>query len=144
MNKSLPDKHVRKAIYTAFNNTVVDGETVKVYDSLQTNLASNEKAYILMSSQGNDVEGNKCESFYNSDILLEVCTWYKGTGNPGSRLLADNILDKLRDTLKGGIDISEGGLEVISQLMSFPNDLVSNLPNGTLIRKFLRLELVIK
>ena len=76
--------------------------------------------------------------------MLEVCTWYKGTGNPGSRLLADNILDKLRDTLKGGIDISEGDLEVISQLMSFPNDLVSNLPNGTLIRKFLRLELLIK
>ena len=139
MNKSLPDKHVRKAIYTAFNNTVVDGETVKVYDSLQTNLASNEKAYILMTSQGNEVEGNKCESFYNSDILLEVCTWYKGTGNPGSRLLADNILDKLRDTIKGGIDITGGGLEVITQKMSFPTDLVTNFGNGTLIRKFLRL-----
>lgn len=144
MNKTLPDKWIRKAIFDAFNGTIIDGETVKVYDTFATTLDDNEKAYILMSAQGNDTEATKCEDFWESDILLEVCTWYKGVGNPGSRLLADNILESLRNTLHPGLDLTAGGLVVQSQLMTFPNDIGTNLPNGTLFRKFLRLELRIK
>ncbi len=141
MNKIIPDKFIRKAVFDAFNGTVVDGVTVNVYDSFVTSFPDSDKAYIVISSQGNEVDANKCAGLWEHDVLLEVCTWYKGTGNTGSRLLADNILDELRDALKGGLDLSAGGLEVVGQVMSFPNDRASTFPNGTLIRKFLRLEL---
>ena len=140
MNKSLPDKEVRKAIFTAFDGTVVSTKTINVFDSLYPTTSTNDSAYVLMTAQGNDTDNNKCDSYWNHDILLEVAVWYKGTGNPGSGVLADDILDSLRNTLKDGLTLG-GGLTQQSQVMTFPNDIVSNLPNGTLIRKFMRLEM---
>ena len=69
-----------------------------------------------------------------------------GVSNPGSRLLADNVLEALRLALQNNLDLdyATSGLTVDNQLMSFQNDLVTNLTNGTLYRKFLRLELRIK
>lgn len=144
MDKTLPDKWIRKAIYDAFNDTVVDGKTIKVFDSHVPNPDGNNDAYVLMTVQSNDLEHNKCEDFWSSDITLAVTTCYQGTGNPGSRLLGDNILDALRDAIKDPLDLSGGGLTVLKQVMNFPRDLTSDMPNGTLFRKFLRLEMRIK
>ena len=93
MVKPIPDKYVRKAIFTALNNIVVDGNTIPCFDSrVPTDNTKNH--YILMSSQTNDVNKyTKCGSAYESTILLDIITSYYGVGNTGSRLLADNILD---------------------------------------------------
>jgi len=144
MNKTLPDKWIRKAIYDVFNGTTVDSQTINVYDSRYTADTANNPAYVILSVQSNEVDYNKCDKFWLSNILLEVCTLYGGTGNVGSRLLADNVLDSLRAALVPDLDLSAGGLEVMQQLHSFPSDLSTTLPNGQLFRKFLRLELKIK
>lgn len=144
MNKPVPDSYIRKAIFNAFNGTIVDNKTINVYDSRYTSVGPNNEAYVLMTTQSNDVSYNKCSNFWESDILLEVCTIYKSVSNVGSRLLADNILEALRQALQTNLDLSGSGLVVDNQLMSFPNDLPTPLQNGSFFRKFLRLEIRIK
>ena len=63
MIKSLPNKWVKKAVYDVINNIVVDGKTIRCYD---TNVTGNTKPnyYTLLTTQSNDVEkANKCEYF---------------------------------------------------------------------------------
>lgn len=144
MNKSLPDKWIRKAIYTAINNIVVDGETIPCYDSRVTS-DTIPQHYVLMTTQTNDVsKENKCEHFWESDILLDIITSYDSTGNTGSRLLADNILDEVRrltDSLT--LDVASG-LNIIFNTQSFPNDISTITPNESVFRKFIRIQLKIR
>ena len=146
MNKTLPDSYIRKAIFDVFDGTIVDGKMINVYDTRYTSNTQELDGYVLMTTQSNEVLYNKCSDFWVSDCLLEVCTIYRGTSNVGSRLFADNILNALRLALIPDLDLNfaVSGLTIDSQLMTFPNDLTTNLVNGTLFRKFLRLELRIK
>ena len=146
MVKTLPDKYIRKAVFDVFSGTVVDGQIINVYDTRYTSNTTNKEGYILMTTQSNEVLYNKCSDFWASDCLLEVCTLYRGVSNVGSRLFADNILDALRLALQADLDLNfaVSGLTIDSQLMTFPVDLVTNLNNATLFRKFLRLEMRIK
>jgi len=146
MNKPIPDSYIRKAVFNVFNGTIVDGKTINVYDTRYTKKGANNEAYVLMTVQSNDVLYNKCSNFWSSDLLLEVCNLTLGVSNPGSRLLVDQVLEALRLALQPDLDLDfvTSGLTIDSQLMSFPNDLVTNLNNGTLYRKFLRLEMRIK
>ena len=143
MVKSLPDKWIRKAIYDAINNMVVDGINIPCYD---TRVVANggKNHYILMTTQTSDVSKlTKCENSYESSILLDIITSYDGAGNVGSRLLADNILDKAReltDTLV--LDVSSG-LNILRQTQSFPNDLATITDTENVFRKFMRIELFI-
>jgi len=144
MNKTLPDKWIRKAVYTAINNIVVDGNTIPCYD---TRVTSNiiPDHYILMTTQTNTVQKeNKCENFWQSDIVLDIITSYDSTGNPGSRLLADNIMDSVRNLTKSlTLDVA-CGLTIIFSTQNFPNDITTLTPNETIFRKLMRLELKIK
>jgi hypothetical protein len=145
MIKELPDKWIRKAIFTTFDNTTVDGKVVRVYDFRQTGKNA-VSTYVLQTTQSNTVDdGNKCEYLWESNILLEVVSSFDATNNTGSRLLADNVLDALKDALAGGITLDvASGLKVLSQTMTFPNDLITVTQNKNVFRKFLRLELKIK
>lgn len=143
MNKALPDKWVRKAVHTAINNLVVDSKTIKCYDSRVTgrNIPNH---YTIMSTQTNVVsKTNKCEDMYESSILIDVFTSYKGSGNTGSRLLSDNIMDAVRNATNNlTLDVSSG-LVVQRQTQDFPNDIVSITENQNIFRKLMRLELTI-
>ncbi len=147
MIKSLPDKWIRKAITDAFNGSVVDGQTINAYDTNITNDGNTDtpRNYVLMTTQSNEVDkADKCEHFWDSYILLDIITTYKRKGNQGSRLLADNILDELREAL---VDLqldAASGLEIINQRMSFPSDLHATNGGEIIYRKFLRLNLYIK
>jgi len=142
MVKTLPDKYIRKAVFNAVNNIVVDTITIPCYDTRVTGKV--EDNYILMSGQSNEVDkSNKCSDKWESQILLEIYTSYDLQGNTGSRLLADNILDKVReltDTLT--LDVASG-LEIVTQNQSFPNDLTSTTINQIVYRKFIRIEFLI-
>jgi hypothetical protein len=143
MNKTLPDKWVRKAISQAINNIVVDGKIIPCYDTRVTG-SKQPKAYVLMTTQTNQViKPNKCESRWSSSILLDIVTIYDGGGNAGSRLLADDIVDAIRNlTLMIELDPTSG-LTVLTQNEDFPNDLSSITATQNVFRKFIRYELII-
>lgn len=143
MNKTLPDKFVRKAVFDAINDIVVDTLTIPCFDS-EVPEGLEVDHYVLMTTQTNTVDkSNKCEYWYESSILLDIVTSYSGVGNPGSRLLADNIADAVRsatDVLT--LDVSSG-LVVLRQTQSFPNDVVTKTSVENIFRKFIRIELTI-
>lgn len=147
MNKTLPDKWVRKAVYDAINDIVVSGLVIPCYDTHVTYNAQSDEPqhYVLMTTQTNDVDKrNKCEWFYESSILLDVITSFSGAGNNGSRLLADNITDACRNALVDlELDVASG-LEITTETMNFPADITTDTGAETIFRKFLRLELRIK
>lgn len=143
MNKNLPDKWIRKAVYDAINNISVDGNIIPCYDSKVT--GRNKKPhYVLITTQNNIAENvNKCEKQWRSFILLDIVTTYKNSGNTGSRLLADNILDEVRNLTDNlTLDVSSG-LKIVWQKDTFPNDIVTITDNNSIYRKFLRIELYI-
>ena len=123
MLKINPNKHIRKAIYTAINNMVVNGLTIPCYD---TRVKPNETPnfYVLMTSQNkNRLSVNKCEDFWEADILLDIVTIYPAFGATGSRLLVDDIEDKVRDLTKNLVvenfkvifhDVDQTGLDNIN------------------------------
>jgi len=143
MIKTLPDKWVRKAVYDAINDMVVDGIEIPCYDTrVVANGGTNH--YVLMNTQTNTVDkATKCENSYESSILLDIVTSYDGAGNTGSRLLADNISDKVRELTDDlTLDVASG-LTILRQTQDFPNDIATITDTENVFRKFVRLELYI-
>lgn len=144
MDKSLPDKWVRKAIFESMNEINVGGTIIPFYD---TNVPGGDipPFYVLMTTQTNDVDkANKCEWFWQSSILLDIVTSYDLPNNPGSRLIADNIADEVRNKINSiQLDVSSG-LEIITKTQSFPNDIATTTQNENIFRKLIRLEMLIK
>tara|TARA_R110000796_G_scaffold13433_1_gene43368 strand:- start:914 stop:1351 length:438 start_codon:yes stop_codon:yes gene_type:complete len=145
MNKSLPDKWVRKAIHTAINNMVVSGKTIPCYDTRVPSNNTQSDFYVIMSTQTNSVlKLNKCEDFWESSILLDVITSYKGVGNPGSRLLVDDILNNIISLTDNLVLDAASGLDIIFQTENGINDLSSETDTENIFRKLMRIELTIK
>lgn len=147
MDKSLPDKWVRKAISAVLNNVNVSGQLIPCYD-LEVTRDVNKDApthYILMTSQSNEVDKlSKCDHLWESNIVLDIVTRFPGQGNPGSRVLADDILDSCRNLTKDlQLDILSG-LEIVRITQSFPQDINSKSGDENIFRKLMRLELTIK
>ena len=143
MVKTLPDKYIRKAVYNAINGIVVDGEQILCFDSRVSGKGIDN--YVLMTTQSNEVDKRtKCGDDWQSQILIEVFTRYKLTGNTGSRLLADNILDAVRSATDTLILDVASGLSIVTQNQSFPSDLVSETQNEIIVRKFIRIEFLIE
>ena len=144
MNKTLPNKWIRKAIFDAVDEIVVDGEIIYVYDSRVSGVDQPD-FYVLMSSQTNEVDkNNKCEWFWESEILLDIRATFFLTEDSGSRLLIDNITDAVRNLTRNLILDGASGLEIIKTSMSFPNDLNEITEGEIMYRKFIRLNLLIK
>lgn len=109
MNKN-PDKWIRKAVSDRINNMVVSAKTIPCID---TNYTGNTQPffYVAMSTQTKLVgELNKCNQEWDCTILLDITTRYISTGNTGSRLLADDIEERIiilmnNFTVQGGFDV---------------------------------------
>jgi len=142
MVKALPDKWIRKAIYTSINNITVDGVVIPCFDYRYTGKSKDN--YIILSTQSNEVDKSiKCGYRWESSILIDIITKYDLGGNTGSREFADNILDKVRELTDNlTLDIASG-LEIVTQRQSFPNDLESENTNQIIFRKFIRIEFLI-
>ena len=144
MDKNLPDKWVRKAISDQINNMVVDGITIPCYDSKVPN-NENTNTYVLMTTQTNlQLKENKCEDFWQSSILLDCFVRYIKSGNTGSRLLADNIGDQVRNLVNNLVLDVSSNLFIIFQDTNFENDIVSDTKNEIVYRKLIRIELTIR
>lgn len=144
MNKTVPNKWVRKAVYDLVNNIVVNGETIPCFD---TRVTGNNipQHYILTTTQSNDVDkNNKCEDFWNSDILIDIVTTYGSPGNMGSRLLSDDILDSVRNLTKDiQLDVASG-LDIFTRTQRVEANISTITDNENVFRNLLRLILVIK
>jgi hypothetical protein len=144
MNKSLPDKWIRKAVYDAIDGMTVDGNIINCYDTNITQDGNGEAPsnYVLMTTQTNTVDKqNKCEWFWDSTLTLDCTTIYDSVGNIGSRLLVDNIADEVRNRVQNLVLDVASGLEVVWQTMSFPADMVMETDEETVYRKIIILEL---
>lgn len=143
MIKPLPDKYVRKAVFDAVNNLVVNTLTIPAYDSRVSGNVIPQH-FILMTTQTNQVnQMTKCGDVWESSILIDIVTTYDGSGNTGSRLLADNILDAVRNATNNLVLDVASGLVVQKQIQDFPNDIVTITENENIFRKLMRLELTI-
>jgi hypothetical protein len=80
----------------------------------------------------------------DSEILIDIVTIYKSSGNTGSRLLCDEITDKVRELTNNlSLDVSSG-LEIFSQKQTFPNNLHMQTQNQNIFRGFVRISLRIE
>ena len=135
----LPDKHIRKAIFEALAGMIVDTKEIPTYDTYATTDCPD--CYVIMSNQSNaENKANKCDSRYNSNILIDCITRYPGPGNTGSRLLADNIAQEVLNRVEGmQIDpVSE--LQILTQTITTPNDITVKTPTENVFRKLIRLD----
>lgn len=142
MNKSLPDKWVRKAIFTLLDGITVDSNTINCYDFRTGN--TNPSNYILIQGQTNEtMKPNKCEYRWRHTVLLDIYTRRSNVGNTSSRLLADEILDSCRNLLDGmTLDVASG-MTILTKNMTFPTDITTEDGSEIVHRKFLRFELTI-
>lgn len=133
----MPDKWVRKAIYDAVNGIVVGGETINCYDRRAG--VDNPKAAVLIMDQQNEVvKDTKCDYRWRHTVLLECYDRQPDTGNAGSRVLVDDVLNAVKDAILNlTLDVG-ASLTIIGETLTFPGDLT--MSNGTEIvnRKFLR------
>lgn len=143
MIKQLPDKYIRQAVYNAINNLVVDTLTIPAFDSrVSGNVIPDH--FILMTTQTSQVnQMTKCGDVWESSILIDVVTTYDGSGNTGSRLLSENILDAVRSATNNLVLDVSSGLVIQKQTQDFPNDIVTITENENIFRKLMRLELTI-
>ena len=141
--KNLPNKWIRKAIYDAINNMVVDGVTVPCYDTrVYGNV--NPDVYVLITSQTNtEDKATKCGSRWESTLVLDVFTRYSGTSNPGSNLLSDNIADEIMSRTSAILLDEESNLQIITLNFSEVSNITSITKNENIFRKLIRYELTI-
>lgn len=105
-----PDKWIRKEISERINNMVVSAKTIPCID---TNYTGNNQPlfYVAMSTQTKLIdELNKCNQEWDCTILLDAITRYSSPGNIGSRVLLNDIEERIillmnNFTIEGGFDV---------------------------------------
>lgn len=139
----LADKWVRKAIHDAIDGIEVQGQTINVYDTHTGDLEP--RFYILMTTQtSEEVQGNKCDSRWQSSILLDIVTRYPGAGNTGSRLMADQISEAILPLLDALQLDAASNLYIFNLRFSFPADISDKNDTENIFRKLIRLEMIIE
>lgn len=136
-----PDKEIRKAVFDLINDIVVDTKTIKCFDSRVTGNA-NLLEYVLLTAQTKEVEkANKCEYRWETSLLIEIYTKYSSTGNPGSRLLLNNIEQVVHTLLNPKITVA--GFQTLTQNITYENQLETITDTENIFRSFLRLNLTL-
>ena len=170
MNKTLPNKWVRKAIFDSINdievaneNVVLNGNldnlgngqgngingntfqaiTVPCYD-VRVTANGGGNYYTLLTTQTNlETNPTKCESVWQSSILIDIVTIFNGAGNTGSRDLVDNITDAIRNATDNlTLDVSSG-LKIQKQTLASIDSLDNITPTQNVFRNLYRIELTI-
>lgn len=143
MIKTLPNKWVRKAVFDAINNIEVDGKEIPCFD-MRVPTTNKSNFYTLLTSQTNQEDkNNKCESLWDSSILIDIVTIYNGVGNTGSRLAVDNITDAVRSSVQDLTLDSESGLQIMFQTVGGIDNLDTVTKSQNVYRILYRIELTI-
>lgn len=127
-----PDKYIRDYFSTTLNGIEVDGNTIKVYDY---RVPKNDNFYILMVNQSSEkVHDTKCDTLaYDCRITLDIVTRFQGK-NSGSRLLADNIKEKVMNLTQ---NITIQNFELSNLNISYPDDLYLITDTQNIFRKLI-------
>lgn len=105
-----PDKLIRKAISERINNMVISGRTIPCIDTNYTG-ETQPVNYVSMSTQTKrDDQTAKCGWEWDCTILLDAITRYLSPGNTGSRVLVNDIEERIIFLLND-LEI-EGGFRV--------------------------------
>ena len=88
--KTLPNKWLRKAVFDALDGISVNGKAIPVFD-FRVPVTNAPEAYILMDSQTAQPAKTKCEYDWTCTLRLEVINQTPKSGNPGSRVLLNDI-----------------------------------------------------
>lgn len=138
----LPDHHVRKAVSDALSGLSVQGHNIPTFDTRTNN--SDPSYYVLMTTQtNNERKDNKCAPRWSSSILLDIVTRYEGSGNMGSRLLADLIANEVLKRVDGLTLETSSGLLIKRQTVNLPNDITTLTSTTNIYRKLIRIEMII-
>lgn len=135
MNTSLPDKHIRKEIWTRIHNAEIDGVTFPCYDSRVT--SANVKNYYLITTQLNQPSRTKCGRGWTNSTEIQVVNIVKK--NQGSKLLIDNATDEILTELDDFSLPIASGMKVSEVDLSVDNELVEVLDSHIIYRKIVRL-----
>ena len=136
-----PDKHIRKALYTLLNGIVVSGKTINCYDS---RITGNPKLlnYILFTAQTKEVDkATKCGYRWETSILIEIYTKSSSQGNSGSRVLLNDIEERVHQLLQPKLVVEN--FETLIQNVSYEAQLETVTDTENIFRSFLRLELTL-
>jgi hypothetical protein len=139
MTTTNPDKYIRKAVIDKLNNIVVNGKTIRCFDSRALDAPDN---YILLTAQTKDVDkSSKCGYDWETSLLIEIYTQVTSVKNTGSRVLLNDIEQKVIDLLNPKLDIT--GFETITQNTTYENQLETITDTEIIFRSFLRLNLTL-
>lgn len=102
-----PSKYVRRAFFDVLNNITVSGNQIPCYTRRVTGTTV-PKHYILLQAVGNsENKYTKCADRWNTTITIETLTTFPATGNTGSEVLLDDIVEQVIN-LEETINISGG------------------------------------
>jgi len=136
-----PDKHIRKAVFDLVNNITVSAKTIKCFDS-RVPTVSSLKEYVLLTSQTKNVlKPNKCAYQWETSLLIEIYTKNPSVGNPGSRVLLNDIEQAIYTLLLPKVTIS--GFTNLIQNITFETQLETITTTENIFRSFLRLNITL-
>lgn len=132
-----PNKYIRKYFFDTLNGIIVQGKTVKVYDSHTPN---NDNFLIILSTQtGSEDWQSKCSIDKNRSINLDVIV--RKSGNVGSRAMLDDIVEEILSRCKN-IEIENFKVQYFNVTM--PNDLSISTSTETIYRQIINFNFNIK
>ena len=133
-----PDKHIRLAAYDLLNDMVVSGNTIPCISG-KVSGSTLPMFYVLLSSQTKrPTNKSKCGFQWDCSLLIDAVTRYDSTGNPGSRVLLNDIEEKILELMKSFAVTDLFSLEFES---SDPADMDTDTEN--MFRQLIRYRIVI-
>lgn len=141
MTAKNPDKYIRKSLTTMFNNIVVNSKTIKCYD-MRVSQNENIDNYILLTSQNKERnKGNKCEYRWDCSILIEIFCKATSSGNNGSRVLLNDIEEKINELLDTNFTVDN--FQVLTKNWNTEAQLETITEFEIITRSFVRLDLTL-
>lgn len=141
--KKNPDKWIRKEVSARLNNIVVSSFTIPCVDTNVTG-TNQPLRYIVMSTQTKaDSQSTKCGWQWDCSILIDVITRYVGVGNTGSRVLINDIEERII-LLMNNFQI-EGGFQIDEEIhLESSDSMTGNLGDTeTYFRQLMRYRMIV-
>ncbi|MEM6814899.1 MAG: hypothetical protein AAF600_10945 [Bacteroidota bacterium] len=140
MIAAYPNNDINRELKARLNNLDVGGTNFRIFDSRVT--TNNIRNYILISTQLNQPEFNKCGDGWENSTEIQIIV--RSKKNQGSKALlnqaAQSVLDELQDF---SLPVSTG-LAVNSVVLSDVNELVDDRGSEIVYQKILRMETSIR
>lgn len=136
-----PDKYIRKAVSTLINGLTVSGKNIKCFDTRITGNAKLNEYVLLTAQTKNIAKTNKCAYRWETSLLIEIYTKAQNAGNPGSRVLLNDIEQAIYTLLLPQINIE--GFKTVIQNTTFETQLETITDTENIFRSFLRLNLTL-